>query len=246
MTTVGRWMSKAEYEMMAKTGHNYNSLGMPNSGGSTVSIGGGVSIQLANVGAVLLYSLGNSRGSINASPVNASKPVIYDPGSGGKGIPSGGGGTCRNCLDPSTVGQNLLGLSYPGGDNPRTYAGDYSYAYVPERSSEYPAIGHDRRYDNLEIAGIKGLLTDTRAVGADWRFVVEELSIALYPFNNPVTRKQAFILGEGLGLMALPKTIYLLAQPNGQGLIDIITWYNISNVGVTNTPDIHKHKKNQQ
>ena len=66
---------------------------MPNSGGSTVSIGGGVSIQLANVGAALLYGLGNSRGSINASPVNASKPVIYDPGSGGKGIyPAGQGG----------------------------------------------------------------------------------------------------------------------------------------------------------
>lgn len=83
-------------------------------------------------------------------------------------------------------------MSYPGGNNPRTYAGDYSYSYVPKRLSEYPAIGHDRRYDNLGTAGAKGLLTDTRAIGADWRFVGEELSIALNPFNDSVSRMQAF------------------------------------------------------
>ncbi|MCA1745673.1 MAG: LysM peptidoglycan-binding domain-containing protein, partial [Bacteroidales bacterium] len=69
-----------------------------------------------------------------------------------------GWGKCANCLDPSTIGQNLLGLTYPGGNNPRTYADDYSYSYVPKRLSEYPAIGHDRRYDNLGTAGAKGLL----------------------------------------------------------------------------------------
>ena len=149
------------------------------------------------------------------------------------------GGTCHDCLDPSTVGNNLFGLTYPGEDNPLTYNKDYTYQYVPVRLSEYPAIGHDRRYDNLKIQGATGLFTDTRAIGADWRFVGEELSIALNPFNDPISRMQAFILGEGLGIAALPKTLYQLTQPSG--LYGVVMWYNISNVGVTNTPSIHKH-----
>lgn len=148
---------------------------------------------------------------------------------------------CANCTDPSTIGQNLLGLTYPGGTNPRTFADDYSYSYVPKRLSEYPAIGHDRRYDNLGTAGAKGLLTDTRAIGADWRFVGEEFSIASNQFVDPVSRMQAGILGFGLGVAALPKTIYKLAQPNGQGLTNILIWYNYSNIGVTNAPETHTH-----
>lgn len=148
---------------------------------------------------------------------------------------------CPDCLDPSTIGQNLLGLTYPGGDNPKTYAGDYSYSYVPTRLSEYPAIGHDRRYDNLGTLGVKGLLTDTRAIGADWRFVREELFIASSPYADPISRLQAGILGIGLETAALPKTIFQLAQPNGQGLIGIIIWDNTSNIGVTNTPSTFKH-----
>jgi len=146
---------------------------------------------------------------------------------------------CPNCLDPSTLGQNFLWLSYPGGNNPRTYSGDDSYSYVPSRLSEYPAIGHDRRYNNLGIAGPKGLFTDTRAIGADWRFVWEELSIASNPFVDPISRMQAGILGLGVGGFALPKTIYQLGQNNG--LININIWYNISNEGVSNTPDTYKH-----
>jgi len=142
-----------------------------------------------------------------------------------------------DCLDPSTVGHNLLWLTYPGGNNPLTYNKDYTYQYVPERLSEYPAIGHDRRYDNLKIQGKKGLFTDTRAIGADWRFVREELGIALNPFNDSITRMQSFILGGGLGLAAFSKTLYQLSQPNG--LREVIIWYNISNRGVTNTPSTY-------
>jgi hypothetical protein len=146
------------------------------------------------------------------------------------------GGKNANDLDPSTVGKNLLGLTYPGGNNPRTYAGNYTYSYVPKRLSEYPAIGHDRRYDNLGISGAKGLLTDTRAIGADLRFVTEEFTIALSPLSDPVSQIQAYTLGVGLGLLILPKTIYEFSQPNGQGIINSILWYNVSNVGVTNNP----------
>jgi len=83
------------------------------------------------------------------------------------------------------------------------------------------------------------LLTDIRAIGSDWRFVWEELSIASSPFVDPISRMQAGILGVGLGVSALPKTIYQLGHHNG--LIDVIIWYNLSNEGVSNTPDTHKH-----
>ncbi len=150
-----------------------------------------------------------------------------------------GGGECPNCLNPSTTGHNLFYLTYPGGDNPKSYNGQYNYSYVPTNLSEYPAIGHDRRYDNLKITGALGLFTDTRAIGADWRFVTEELSIASNPFINPIHRMSAGVLGLGLGLSALPKTLFQMSKPFGY--IETVMWYIISNQGVNNTPTIHKH-----
>jgi hypothetical protein len=60
----------------------------------------------------------------------------------------------------------------------------------------------------LNIQGAKGLLLDTRAIGADWRFVKEELQIAAFPYFDPKSRIDAAVLGVGLGLSALPKTIF--------------------------------------
>jgi hypothetical protein len=84
-----------------------------------------------------------------------------------------------------------------------------------------------------------GLFTDTRAIGADWRFVGEELSIAANPFLKPIDRMSAGILGVGLGICALPKTLFQLTKPFGN--MEIMMWYNISNQGVNNAPTIHKH-----
>ncbi|NVO09211.1 MAG: VCBS repeat-containing protein [Bacteroidales bacterium] len=142
-------------------------------------------------------------------------------------------------LNPATIGHNLLGLTYPGGNNPRTYSGKYSYSYVPSNVSEYPAIGHDRRYDNLGTKGLKDLLTDTRAISADFRFVIEELSIASCPYFDPTSRIDAALLGYGLGLMAVPKTLFQLAKP--YGLIEIIMWDKVSSAGVTNVPSSDNH-----
>ena len=50
-----------------------------------------------------------------------------------------------------------------------TYDKDYTYVPIPTMITDYPAIGHDRRYDNLEITRASGLFLDTRAIGADWR-----------------------------------------------------------------------------
>jgi hypothetical protein len=139
-------------------------------------------------------------------------------------------------LDPSTIGHNLLWLSYPGGNNPRTYSGDYTYSYVPENAAEYPAIGHDRRYDKLGISGLNGLLTDQRACGADMRYVLENMAITYSPtsYYSLTERVDALILGTGLGLMSLPKTLLQLAKPNGA--LEMLGWYNYCNKGITNIP----------
>ncbi|WP_430614141.1 RHS repeat-associated core domain-containing protein [Flavobacterium sp. JP2137] len=141
--------------------------------------------------------------------------------------------SAKNSTDLSTVGKNLLGLTYPGGNNPRTNEGAFSYSYVPSNLSEFPAIGHDRRYDNLGIEGLKGLLTDPRAIGADWRFVREELAIAVLA-PDPKTKIYAGTLGIGLGLLASSKNQRALFSKNG--LRNIKYWYDISNVGVSNKP----------
>ena len=143
-------------------------------------------------------------------------------------------GTCPDCLDPETVGHNLLGLTYPGGNNPLSYNKKYNYSYRPKNLSEYPAIGHDRRYDNLHISGLKGVLTDTRSIGADWKFVSEEIGIAINPAADIKTRLNAAFLGGLMELGTMSKTIYQLMKPDG--LSETIMWYNLSSEGVTDMP----------
>ena len=141
---------------------------------------------------------------------------------------------CETCLNPASIGENILGLSYPGGNNPRSFNGAYSYEYVPSNIAEYPAIGHDRRYDNLGTKGLIGLLSDTRAIGADWKFVKEELESAMMPAVSPKERIEAFTLGVGLGILATPKTIYKMSSK--LGIADILVNYQLSSIGVTNKP----------
>ncbi|GAA3943761.1 hypothetical protein GCM10022406_27980 [Hymenobacter algoricola] len=150
---------------------------------------------------------------------------------------------CENCVNPSTLNNNLLGLSYPGGDNPKDFKDNYSYSYKPSSQVEYPAIGHDRRYDNLKITGAKGLLMDPRSIGADYQFVAESYSISLKLLlsGDVIGSTKAAILGEGLGLAALPKSLLTLAFDQN-ALFNIAMWYHVSNIGVTNKPSLHKHK----
>lgn len=140
-------------------------------------------------------------------------------------------------LDPSTIGRNLFGLSYAGANNPKTYGGSDSFEYIPKFLSEYPAIGHDRRYANLNIEGASGLFLNTRAIGADWKFVSEELKIAINPFNgaSPNDRLTSSLLGIGLGAAAIPKTIFKFSYSDNP-IGDLLKDYKESNVGVSNKP----------
>jgi len=141
-----------------------------------------------------------------------------------------------SAVNMETVGQNLLNSTYGGPDNPKSYDGNDTFRYVPTRLDDFPPIGHDRGYGNLGISGASGLFMDRRAIGQDYKFVAQEFAIATGPFD-PLTKLRASILGGGLGLFALPKTIAHFANPNSGGLGYVMMWYNISNAGVTNIPD---------
>ena len=139
-------------------------------------------------------------------------------------------------LNPYTTRRNLLGLSYPGGDNPQSFNGKDNFTYIPDDWAEYPAIAHDRRYDRLGVKGVDGLVNDPRAIGADWTFVVEELAISTMQGGigslNGI-RSTGYALG--LGGLALKKTIIQPSKP--LGMSEIVFWYQYSNIGVSYQPE---------
>ena len=110
-------------------------------------------------------------------------------------------------LDPRTLGSNLFGTSYAGGNNPEKYNGETDYSYAGYSPIEIAAIKHDRFYDRLNIAGLSGLFNDPRAIPGDWTYVKENLNSAYSTLLSPQDRLRGFGLGVGLGLIALPKTI---------------------------------------
>lgn len=111
-----------------------------------------------------------------------------------------------DALDARTIGNNLAGLTYTGSDNPKKFNGDDDYSY---RSSIYdkPGYIHDLAYRDLGVSGLNGLFNEKRAIKADYTFVAQNLAIAYNPKINPILRARAYLLGVGLGLIALPKTI---------------------------------------
>jgi RHS repeat-associated protein len=119
---------------------------------------------------------------------------------------------CETCLDPRTLYNNLLGLTYPGGKNPQNYLEDDDYSYgLAEGMSpiEIPGIIHDKRYDALGIKGLSGLLSGRSAISADHEFVKEQYVIGLQmPGLSLKERVKSMLLGYGLGMLATPKTLY--------------------------------------
>uniref|UniRef100_UPI0025CE42FB RHS repeat domain-containing protein n=1 Tax=Flavobacterium sp. TaxID=239 RepID=UPI0025CE42FB len=113
-----------------------------------------------------------------------------------------------NSLDPRTVSHNIFWLTYPGPWNPQTYAERDDYSYIPTRPEEFPAITHDLAYNDLKIRGAEGLFTAKSAIPADYKFVTQELAIALSPAYSMRTRVTAGTLGLGLGFFASFKVQY--------------------------------------
>jgi RHS repeat-associated protein len=116
-----------------------------------------------------------------------------------------------DALDTRTLGQQFGGfggLTYSGPSNPKTYSGNDDYSFMPNRIEDVPGMIHDLTYDKLKIKGAVGLFTAKSAIGADYKFVTQELAIAFTPAFSMRTRVMAGALGIGLGLVALPKTVY--------------------------------------
>ncbi|GAB3639106.1 hypothetical protein GCM10027422_46970 [Hymenobacter arcticus] len=152
---------------------------------------------------------------------------------------------CPTCLDPSSLHQNGfgLGLDYTGGNNPKSYNGNDNYEHRPESLADYPSIGHDRRYDNIGARGPHGVLFDTHATGADLRFGAEQYGTFVGAFYSGkfVDAYEALGAGTVIGVIGIAKGLYVIAGDPKNGLFELITWYKISNKGVTNDPSYRGH-----
>ena len=177
-------------------------------------------------------------GASSTGGENANSAVEGGGGCGGAGQPPCPPGTDANSLDPGTLNKNIFGSSYPGPNNPQKYNGSPDYTFSPgfKNYSEYPAIGHDRAYDMLQIKGGGGLFFSMKAIHADWRFVRQELSYAfLDPFpNNSLDKVKAGILGIGLGSAALLKTVLAYSNPYTAKYVNF--WGTISTTLTNNSP----------
>ena len=67
-------------------------------------------------------------------------------------------GTADNSCDARTLHRNLMGTSYTGPNNPKTYGGEDSYQYLPRNPSEIGSYVHDKEYENAGAKGVKGAL----------------------------------------------------------------------------------------
>ena len=99
-------------------------------------------------------------------------------------------GTCDTCINAGTLDHNLFWSTYIGPWNPKDYLGNDSYGYAPKKWSEYPAIRHDKEYDQLGVSGISGALFATEVMGADFRIVKGEVMVAILS-PDPVDKLQA-------------------------------------------------------
>ena len=123
---------------------------------------------------------------------------------------------CKTCIDDKTKNKNLFGSNYVGPNNPKNNDKTDNYSVTPINQSDANAKEHDIRYDKMKTKGFTGLITETRAIGADYDFVLKQFEAALNPLNNSFKNAATgLISGYALGLFALPKTIIQLIQPNG-------------------------------
>ena len=137
-------------------------------------------------------------------------------------------------LDPSTLGRNIGGTNYIGKHNPQTYpdAKDnrkWDYSASPVNFADFAAFLHDKSYDNVGAEGINGVLFDTKAIGADWRFVGNQIvmgkaALMMGDFNSA---KLSYGTALGMGLGVTGKTLFQISKPT-TGAFEILMWDKIS------------------
>ena len=91
-------------------------------------------------------------------------------------------GVTDESLNAETLHKNLMGTSYTGGDNPKSYNNHDNYNYIPSNLSELFSIVHDKQYDDLGAVGIKGALLQTNTWKAD--FLLATSNLVSIPFNR--------------------------------------------------------------
>jgi len=129
--------------------------------------------------------------------------------------------TCDTCLDPGTLYKNwLFNTTYIGPNNPKCYDGKWSYDYLPKNISEYPAIAHDKAYDQIGIEGIWPALTDTRAIDADLKLVQMETIIAMVS-GDPLERFRGQCTAGAFSLVLTFKFVIKKIENAGNKAFDL-------------------------
>ncbi|NDP28848.1 MAG: RHS repeat-associated core domain-containing protein [Flavobacterium sp.] len=102
-------------------------------------------------------------------------------------------------LNPETLGKNLFGLNYPGGNNPKKYNGDSDYSVKPTEI-EVPAYIHDKDYDEINAVGGGALFFKVAASTADNNFVkrMDKLVDKYKDAGEYKLMIKASVLGNGL------------------------------------------------
>ena len=132
---------------------------------------------------------------------------------------------CQTCLDEKTKNKNLFGTNYVGHNNPKNTNGNDNYSLPPINEADANALEHDLRYDKMKVSGLRGLLEETSAIGADYVFVFKQFKTAFLSPYNIQNSATGVVSGIFIGIVAFPKTIYQLSQP--YSLIKIFSDYNI-------------------
>ena len=132
---------------------------------------------------------------------------------------------CQTCLDEKTKNKNLFGTNYVGHNNPKNTNGNDNYSLPPINEADANALEHDLRYDKMKVSGLRGLLEETSAIGADYDFVFKQFKTAFLSPYNIQNSATGVVSGIFIGIVAFPKTIYQLSQP--YSLIKIFSDYNI-------------------
>jgi hypothetical protein len=137
--------------------------------------------------------------------------------------------------DPSTQNQNLDGTNFVGWNNAMTYDNQQDFNAPCYIQSDPPAKYHDKRYTNVghwtgKQTGSWGFLLDTRMIGADFRFVVDELKVSQNPDVPHYIRDNARTYAFAIGVAAIPKTIFQLMKPFPLNIWEIQFYDNLSNI----------------